>query len=69
MISEKYILKYGSECIEMHVGALEYGDRASVVDDLISTGGAFCVAMNLLERTRANVVECACVIEKYLNWK
>ncbi|XP_052171435.1 adenine phosphoribosyltransferase 3-like isoform X1 [Diospyros lotus] len=63
VISEKYILEYGTDCLEMHVGAVEPGERALVVDDLIATGGTLCAAMNLLERAEAEVVECACVIE------
>ncbi|KAI3823601.1 hypothetical protein L1987_05040 [Smallanthus sonchifolius] len=63
VISEKYILEYGSDCLEMHVGAVKTGDRAIIVDDLIATGGTLCAAMNLLERAGAKVVECACVIE------
>ncbi|KAK1408262.1 hypothetical protein QVD17_39898 [Tagetes erecta] len=63
VISEKYILEYGSDCLEMHVGAVKTGDRALIVDDLIATGGTICAAMNLLERAGAEVIECACVIE------
>ncbi|KAG6788473.1 hypothetical protein POTOM_004540 [Populus tomentosa] len=63
VISEKYILEYGRDCLEMHVGAVKSGERALVVDDLIATGGTLCAAMNLLERAGAEVVECACVIE------
>ncbi|XP_027081690.1 adenine phosphoribosyltransferase 4 [Coffea arabica] len=60
---EEYDLEYGSDCIEMHVGAVDPGERALVVDDLIATGGTLRAAMNLLERAEAEVVECACVIE------
>ncbi|KAH9607146.1 hypothetical protein KSS87_005071 [Heliosperma pusillum] len=79
VISEEYVLEYGSDCLEMHVGAVELGERALVVDDLVATGGTLCAAMNLLgmkvlelsvtefpkfsERAGAEVVECACVIE------
>ncbi|KAK7330731.1 hypothetical protein VNO77_24929 [Canavalia gladiata] len=63
VISQEYILEYGRDCLEMHVGAVEHGDRALVVDDLIATGGTLCAAMDLLERVGAEVVECACVIE------
>jgi adenine phosphoribosyltransferase len=48
VISEEYILEYGRDCLEMHVGAVEPGERALVVDDLIATGGTLCAAMNLL---------------------
>ncbi|KAK7367801.1 hypothetical protein VNO80_09819 [Phaseolus coccineus] len=63
VISQEYILEYGRDCLEMHVGAVEPGERALVVDDLIATGGTLCAAMDLLERVGAEVVECACVIE------
>ncbi|KAM7491248.1 hypothetical protein LguiA_034169 [Lonicera macranthoides] len=63
VISEEYILEYGRDCLEMHVGAVQSGERALVVDDLIATGGTLCAAMNLLERAGAEVVECACLIE------
>ncbi|XP_050229719.1 adenine phosphoribosyltransferase 3 [Mercurialis annua] len=63
VISEEYVLEYGTDCLEMHVGAVKSGERALVVDDLIATGGTLCAAMNLLERAGAEVVECACVIE------
>jgi phosphoribosylpyrophosphate synthetase len=48
VISEEYSLEYGTDKIEMHVGAVEANDRALVVDDLIATGGTLCAAVNLL---------------------
>ncbi|KAG8382403.1 hypothetical protein BUALT_Bualt05G0073700 [Buddleja alternifolia] len=60
---QEYDLEYGSDCLEMHVGAVEAGERALVVDDLVATGGTLCAAINLLERAGAEVAECACVIE------
>jgi len=63
VISEEYTLEYGTDKIEMHVGAVQAGERALVIDDLIATGGTLCAAMNLLERVGVDVVECACVIE------
>ncbi|KAK4792218.1 hypothetical protein SAY86_022653 [Trapa natans] len=63
LMSEKYVLEYGSDCLQMHIGAVEPDDRALVVDDLVATGGTLCAAINLLERAGAQVVECACVIE------
>ncbi|KAK8952646.1 Adenine phosphoribosyltransferase 1 [Platanthera guangdongensis] len=63
VISEEYSLEYGTDKIEMHVGAVQPNDRAIVIDDLIATGGTLCAAVKLLERVGAVVVECACVIE------
>jgi len=63
VISEEYSLEYGTDKIEMHVGAVQPNDRALIVDDLIATGGTLCAAAKLIERVGAEVVECACVIE------
>ncbi|KAF5461928.1 hypothetical protein F2P56_017987 [Juglans regia] len=63
VISEEYSLEYGTDTMEMHVGAVQAGERALVIDDLIATGGTLCAAINLLERVGVHVVECACVIE------
>ncbi|KAK1436643.1 hypothetical protein QVD17_02425 [Tagetes erecta] len=63
VISEEYSLEYGTDKMEMHVGAVQTGERVLVVDDLIATGGTLVAAVKLLERVGADVVECACVIE------
>ncbi|XP_042476385.1 adenine phosphoribosyltransferase 5-like isoform X1 [Macadamia integrifolia] len=62
VISENYVLEYGTDCLEMHVGAVQPGERALIIDDLVATGGTLCAAIRLLERVGADVVECACVI-------
>jgi len=62
VFSESYVLEYGTDCLEMHVGAIEPGERAVVVDDLVATGGTLSAAIRLLERAGADVVECACLI-------
>ncbi|XP_061354246.1 adenine phosphoribosyltransferase 1-like isoform X2 [Gastrolobium bilobum] len=63
VISEEYSLEYGTDKMEMHVGAVQPGERALIIDDLIATGGTLCAAIKLLERVGVHVVECACVIE------
>eukprot|EP00262_Sarcandra_glabra_P014252 TRINITY_DN4123_c0_g1_i1.p1 TRINITY_DN4123_c0_g1~~TRINITY_DN4123_c0_g1_i1.p1 ORF type:complete len:236 (-),score=29.30 TRINITY_DN4123_c0_g1_i1:428-1135(-) len=63
VISEEYSLEYGADRMEMHVGAVQAGERALIIDDLIATGGTICAAIRLLERVGVEVVECACVIE------
>ncbi|KMT18960.1 hypothetical protein BVRB_2g030580 [Beta vulgaris subsp. vulgaris] len=62
VISESYELEYGTDCLEMHVGAVQPGERALIIDDLVATGGTLCAAIRLLERVGAEVAECACVI-------
>ncbi|XVF64174.1 hypothetical protein PTKIN_Ptkin09bG0146800 [Pterospermum kingtungense] len=63
VISEEYSLEYGTDKMEMHVGAVQAGERALIVDDLVATGGTLCAAVRLLEHVGVHVVECACVIE------
>ncbi|XP_078177969.1 adenine phosphoribosyltransferase 1-like [Carex rostrata] len=63
VISEEYSLEYGTDKIEIHVDAVQSGDRALVIDDLVATGGTLSAAIRLLERVGAEVVESACVIE------
>lgn len=48
VISEAYELEYGTDCLEMHVGAVQPGERALVIDDLIATGGTLSAAITLL---------------------
>lgn len=41
-------MEYGTDTMEMHVGAVEAGERAVIVDDLIATGGTLNAAIRLL---------------------
>ncbi|GAB4839329.1 adenine phosphoribosyltransferase [Ancistrocladus abbreviatus] len=63
VISQEYSLEYGTDIMEMHVDAVDAGERAIIMDDLIATGGTLTAAIMLLERVGVHVVECACVIE------
>ncbi|MBA0567650.1 hypothetical protein Golob_005200 [Gossypium lobatum] len=63
VISEEYSLEYGKDKMEMHVGAVQAGERALIIDDLVATGGTLSAAIRLLERVGVHIVECACVIE------
>ncbi|PPD66844.1 hypothetical protein GOBAR_DD36275 [Gossypium barbadense] len=55
--------EYGKDKMEMHVGAVQAGERALIIDDLVATGGTLSAAIRLLERVGVHIVECACVIE------
>lgn len=48
MISEAYVLEYGTDCLEMHVGAVQPGERSLIIDDLVATGGTLSAAIRLL---------------------
>lgn len=55
VISEEYSLEYGTDTMEMHVGAVEPGEQAIIVDDLIATGGTLGAAIRLLGIDPLNV--------------
>ncbi|KAL7222345.1 hypothetical protein ACSBR1_024111 [Camellia fascicularis] len=48
VISEKYELEYGTDCLEMHLGAVQPRERVLVIDDLVATGGTLSAAIRLL---------------------
>ncbi|XP_039069874.1 adenine phosphoribosyltransferase 1, chloroplastic-like [Hibiscus syriacus] len=50
VISEVYSLEYGTDKMEMHVGVVQGGERALIIDDLIATSGTWGAAIRLLER-------------------
>lgn len=59
----EYALEYGTDCIEMHVDAIQPGQRCLVVDDLLATGGTCQASCQLIERMGGKIVGCAFIIE------
>jgi hypothetical protein len=45
---QEYSLEYGTDCIEMHVGAIEKNERLVLIDYLIASGGTLGAAIKLL---------------------
>jgi adenine phosphoribosyltransferase len=62
-ISESYSLEYGTNTLEMHVDAIDKGQKALVVDDLLATGGTALATCKLIERLGGEVVGLAFAIE------
>jgi len=62
-MSETYELEYGTDSIEMHIDAIEEGDKVLVFDDLLATGGTAKAACNLVEKAGGEVIGIAFVIE------
>jgi len=56
-------LEYGTDVIEMHVDALQPGERVLLVDDLIATGGTAIAAVELLRKGGADIVGAAFVVD------
>jgi adenine phosphoribosyltransferase len=61
--SQGYDLEYGSAALEMHVDAVNAGDRVLLIDDLIATGGTAAASCDLVESLGGIVIGCAFVIE------
>ena len=60
---EFFELEYGTDRIELHVDAVQPGQRVLLIDDLIATGGTAEAAVLLLREAGAEVVECAFVVD------
>ncbi len=61
--SESYELEYGTNTLEVHLDAIEKGQRVLVIDDLLATGGTAKATCNLVERLGGEVVGLGFVIE------
>jgi adenine phosphoribosyltransferase len=61
--SISYDLEYGSAALEVHVDAVNPGDKIILVDDLIATGGTAAASCLLLEKLGAKIVGCTFVVE------
>lgn len=62
-MSIEYALEYGEGQLDIHVDALERGQRAVIVDDLLATGGTAAATAQLVERLGASVAGFAFVVE------
>ena len=58
-----YSLEYGIDEMEMHVDAIQPGERVILVDDLIATGGTAEGAVKLLRQIGANVVAACFIVD------
>ncbi|MHA1105250.1 MAG: adenine phosphoribosyltransferase [Promethearchaeota archaeon] len=63
ILSEEYKLEYGTDKIEMHVDAIEKGEKVLLFDDLLATGGTAKAACNLIEKAGGIVEGVVFVIE------
>jgi adenine phosphoribosyltransferase len=62
-ITEEYALEYGTATVEMHVDAIQPGQKAIIMDDLLATGGTAKAAARLVERLGGTVVGLSFLIE------
>jgi adenine phosphoribosyltransferase len=62
-LSEAYTLEYGEAVIEIHVDAVQPGQRVLVVDDVLATGGTVAATADLIRRAGGEVVSVNVLIE------
>lgn len=58
-----YELEYGTDELEMHLDAVETGDRVLIVDDVIATGGTAAATAELVESCGGTVDGFGFVVE------
>ncbi len=62
-MSMEYTLEYGTSQLDIHADALQGGQRALIVDDLLATGGTAHAAAKLVELAGGAVTALAFLIE------
>jgi adenine phosphoribosyltransferase len=58
-----YKLEYGTGILEMHVDAIEKGQRVLIVDDVLATGGTAKATADLVKASGGSVVCAAFLVE------
>lgn len=62
-ISASYDLEYGTDTLEIHVDAIQRGDRVVIHDDVLATGGTAKAVCELVERLGGEIVQCNFLME------
>jgi adenine phosphoribosyltransferase len=61
--SAAYTLEYGEAVVEMHIDAVEQGEKVALIDDVLATGGTAAAAVKLLGLCGAEVVRAQFLME------
>ncbi|MBW4361539.1 adenine phosphoribosyltransferase [Flavobacterium taihuense] len=62
-ISASYDLEYGNDTLEIHIDAIQKGDRILIHDDVLATGGTAKAVCELVERLGGVIVQCNFLME------
>ncbi len=63
IISEDYVLEYGTNTVEMHCNSLPAGSRVLIIDDLVATGGTALAAASLIRKDGSEAVAAAFLMD------
>jgi adenine phosphoribosyltransferase len=58
-----YDLEYGSDSLEIHVDAIQPGQKVLIVDDLLATGGTISATAELVKKLGGQIVGFSFLIE------
>lgn len=61
--SAAYTLEYGEAEMELHIDAIENGERVVLIDDLLATGGTSASAVTLIKKVGGDLVAAIFLIE------
>ena len=61
--SAAYTLEYGEAEMELHIDAIEKGERVVLIDDLLATGGTSASAVTLIKKVGGDLVAAMFLIE------
>ncbi len=56
-ISASYDLEYGTDTLEIHIDAIQKGDKILIHDDVLATGGTAKAVCELVERLGGEIVQ------------
>lgn len=62
-VTQPYSLEYGKEVVEMHVDAVQRGQKVLVHDDLLATGGTIVAASELVRKLGGEITGYVFLIE------
>ncbi|ACZ41709.1 adenine phosphoribosyltransferase [Thermobaculum terrenum ATCC BAA-798] len=62
-IRAEYTLEYGTNFVEIHVDAIEPGEKVLIVDDLLATGGTVGATIELVKKLEGDIVALAFLVE------
>ena len=63
VISEEYVLEYGTDVVEIHKDAVQKGEKILLHDDLLATGGTMNAAAKLITKLGGDIVGISFLIE------
>jgi adenine phosphoribosyltransferase len=62
-ISESYQLEYGTDSLEIHIDAIQKGEKVLIHDDLLATGGTVEAVCKMVEKLGGEIVGILFLIE------